>query len=116
MQGGKKPQWIRHNSDNSSPLEQSIDLVCVHIEEGLVVLKSPERGTFLLSCKQLVGKAIWKGLQAHSLCISSSFTQPSHGFGTQTEENLNRVVLPMDYVMVSFPYPTSVGSQSLISL
>lgn len=46
--------WIRHSSDNSSP-EWSINLVRVHIEERLIVLKCPERGTFLLSCKQLYG-------------------------------------------------------------
>lgn len=48
--------WIRHGSDNSSPpLTRSINLVSVHIEECLVVLKRPERGTFLLSRKQLHG-------------------------------------------------------------
>lgn len=57
MEKGKTlSAWIRHGSDNSSPpLTRSINLVSVHIEERLVVLKRPERGTFLLSRKQLHG-------------------------------------------------------------
>lgn len=55
MQNGKNPNvWIRHSSANSS-LEWRINLVRVHIKECLVVVKCPERGTFLLSCKQLYG-------------------------------------------------------------